>query len=129
MSYSFYITGHKNIRATHNRTIEFTKDSDLTPKGDCIVGVRASFVYTELKKFLNLKKVKITIAISNIEDSVIATPSKTFTDDHELVIRMGSFASDRTFAVLADKASEGLNKDLVALLQKGKVAKVTISEV
>ena len=33
-------TGHKNILSLHKKTIEITKDSQLTVNGDCIVGVR-----------------------------------------------------------------------------------------
>ena len=43
MSYSFTAYGHKNILATHKTTIEFTKDKELSLKGNCIVGVRADF--------------------------------------------------------------------------------------
>ena len=33
--------GHKNILSLHEKTIEITKDSELTTNGDCIVGVGA----------------------------------------------------------------------------------------
>ena len=31
--------GHKNILSLHEKTIEITKDSELTTNGDCIVDV------------------------------------------------------------------------------------------
>ena len=42
--------GHPNIRAWHGKTIEITKDNNLTLKGDCIVGVRASKGCSELSE-------------------------------------------------------------------------------
>jgi len=41
-------TGHGNIRSLHQKTIEITRDSDLTPRGDCIVGVNASSACRDL---------------------------------------------------------------------------------
>ena len=34
--------GHPNVLCTHQKTIEITKMSSLTLKGDCIIGVRAN---------------------------------------------------------------------------------------
>ncbi|MGA7043503.1 MAG: DUF371 domain-containing protein, partial [Nitrososphaeraceae archaeon] len=34
--------GHANIRSVHPRTIEITKDPNLTLRGDCIVGISAN---------------------------------------------------------------------------------------
>ena len=31
--------GHKNILSLHQKTLEITKDDELTSNGDCIVGV------------------------------------------------------------------------------------------
>jgi len=127
MEYSFRIHGHENILSTHNRTIEFTKDTELTRNGDCIVGVKADFSLGELKKFLQLQRIKIVIAVDNISDIVTAIPNVKFNSDHELVIRMGDFDSGRTFAIRADKAASHLGSKLVSLLKAGKSGKVSIS--
>ena len=34
--------GHPNISARNRTTFEFTKENHLTPRGDCIVGIRAN---------------------------------------------------------------------------------------
>ena len=52
MKYSFHAFGHKNLLGTHKNTLEFTKDKNLTLKGDCIVGVNADFDAGELKNFI-----------------------------------------------------------------------------
>jgi hypothetical protein len=43
---TFY--GHPNIRSLHAKTIEITKDEHLTPRGDCIVGVKANKACADL---------------------------------------------------------------------------------
>ncbi len=128
MEYSFTIKGHENVLATHNRTVEFTKDAGLTKNGDCILGVSADFSLEQLKKFLNMQRVSITIEIGSTRDVITAVPNKKFSSDHEMVIRMGEFDSDRTFAMRADKSSLELKRDLVAWLKAGKPAIVTVAD-
>ena len=65
MKYSFICCGHENITCRHKTTLEFTKDSELSLKGDCIVGVKADFSIKEIKRFIkssgNNRKITITI--------------------------------------------------------------------
>lgn len=42
MKFEIQFSGHKNIRSNHQKTIEITKDSHLTPSGDCIIGINAT---------------------------------------------------------------------------------------
>ncbi|MAG15928.1 hypothetical protein CMO88_02610 [Candidatus Woesearchaeota archaeon] len=129
MIYSFNIFGHKNILSTHKNTVEFTKERELTKNGDCIVGVKADFELSKLKQFLKFEKVKITIKVDDVSDTITAVPNKDFASNHELVIRLSDFSSERTFAIRADKAADDLNKKLVTALKDGKKAVVTVSEV
>ncbi|MBI2664258.1 DUF371 domain-containing protein [Candidatus Woesearchaeota archaeon] len=126
-SYSFPVFGHKNILATHKNTIEFTKDRSLTANGDCILGIKADFDLYKLRQFLSADKVRIIIAVDSISETITATPNKNFDDNKEMVIRVGDFTSERTFAVRADKAAKHLSRDLVNLLRKGRQAAVTLS--
>ena len=126
MHYSFTIHGHNNILSTHNRTIEFTKDTELTKNGDCILGVKADFEQSQLQKLLKFKKIKIVVAVDNLQDHILATPNKNFKSNRELVIRMGDFDSERTFAIRANKASSDLDRELVNALKSNKKALVTI---
>lgn len=126
MRYRFVIHGHANILSTHKSTIEFTKDTALGKEGNCIVGVGADFDAQELKKFAGAEKVKIIISNSGGSVAVRAVPNPLFSDERELVIRKGSFASARTFAVHADKAAADLPRGIVAALAAGEGATVTI---
>ena len=135
MIYSFHAYGHPNILATHKTTLEFTKDSHLTLKGDCIVGVNADFDLDELRQFIEQstkssnKKISITIKaiIKNkkVEDTIFAEINNSFNNNHELVIRKTDFASDRTFAINADKAAFELDRHLIDFL-KDKSRKISV---
>ena len=110
-TYSFTATGHQNIRATHKSTLEFTKDSNLTTQGDCIIGVNSDFELSKLKQFSG--KIKVIISHGDIFDEFTAEINPDFCDDHELVFRMGDFISSRTFGVRSDKGANNLNRDLI----------------
>ena len=122
MQYKFHAYGHPNILATHKTTLEFTKDSELTLKGDCIIGINADFELNEIKKLIkNAKSNKITINIETedkkIKEIIKAEINPDFNDEREMVIRKTDFFSGRTFAVGADKAVFELNKKLIEFLK------------
>ena len=125
----FRAWGHPNIKATHKTTLEFTKADFVNPEGDCIVGISATFNSAALKNFVKKhKKVRITIQTGALKETIIAKTNPDFDDDKELVIRLGEYASRRTFAIRADKASKHLNRELVKALQTGSPMEVDIEE-
>jgi uncharacterized protein len=113
----FFIFGHKNILATHKNTIEFTKDEEVSSKGDCILGVRADFNRSSIREILKFDIIKVTIKIDDTEDSLEAQVNKDFDDDHEIVIRIGEFASKRTLGIRASKAARNIDRKIVNLLK------------
>jgi hypothetical protein len=124
--YKFHAFGHKNILSTHPTTLEFTKDSEVTKKGNCIVGIKADFSVSELRKFKG--KVKIRIKVDSLQDELTAEINPNFNDNHELVIRKTDFISSRTFAIKASKASSDLKKGLVEKFKiPRKKIEVTVS--
>ena len=125
MIYKFHAYGHPNILGTHKTTLEFTKDSELSVKGDCIAGVKADFELGKLQDFIKKsdnKKITITIetADKTIKENIIAELNPNFNDDNELVIRKADFISDRTLATKADKAAFELNRALIIFLKEKK---------
>ena len=50
----FRAWGHENVRATHRSTFEVTKDDYLTPRGDCIVGIRSEAAARDLPEWLRM---------------------------------------------------------------------------
>ncbi len=125
---SFNIYGHKNILGTHRNTIEFTKDSNLSLKGDCIIGVKADFDINEIKTILKkYSKIKIIIIVDNFREEINAVSNKDFNDEHEIVIRKTDFISDRTLGINADKAVIDLDRKLVDKLKNPEtIGKVEI---
>jgi hypothetical protein len=114
MQYSFTSWGHENITAKHKRTLEFTKDSQLSLEGDCILGVNSNFSIYDLKELIKEgNKLKIIISVDNISDEVIFEANPNFNDEKEIVIRIGDFSSERTLGVKADKACSDLKKELI----------------
>ena len=64
MNYRFIAYGHPNILGTHKTAIEFTKDKDVSLRGNCIVGVKADFDLGELKEFIKkIRNKSIVISI------------------------------------------------------------------
>jgi len=121
-------SGHENIRSTHKKTIEITKDSELSLKGDCIIGVNASCSCFDLPGPLKEKlqypksKVKFSIKVAEHEFIVKGRGCKdlTLTHPEDIVIRKSNFICPRTLAIKCDKASDLLPREMVTLLQDPK---------
>ena len=123
----FHAWGHPNIKAAHKTTIEFTKADYVTLEGDCIVGIKADFDAAQLKRFVKQHKaVQIIIKTGGLKEVILAKTNPGFDDDNELVIRLGEYASERTFAVRADKAAKHLSRELVKALQMGSPMEVEV---
>ena len=118
MEYIFSFSGHKNISATHRTTFELTKEFSLSKKGDCIVGVRANFKLSELKKFLSKNKVMIVIKSGELSEKIFAVPNKNFDSDEKFVVRISDFKSNRTFAIRSDKACANFSRKIIESIKK-----------
>lgn len=120
---TFY--GHPNVRSLHSKSIEITKDGYLTPKGDCIIGIKANKACTDLEESIR-RGLKSSSAIVKIEvivddESFIikgrGDERLTMLNPHDIVIRRTNFVCPRTMSVLCDKASSDMPRELVRLLQ------------
>jgi uncharacterized protein len=126
--YKFDCFGHKNILGTHKNTLEFTKETDLTINGDCIVGVNANYNNSNLLKFiqsLRTNKVNATIIVDNLIDKINFTVNKDFNDKKEIVIRITDFVSSRTFGTRCNKAAINLKRNIIKKM-KSEETKMTI---
>jgi len=118
MAYSFKAKGHENILATHARTLEFTSDPDLSPDGDCIVGVSADFSPQQLKVLVdNHNRLCMRIKAGGLAEEVTFTVNKGFNSKREIVLRFSEFSSDRTLGFRASKSAAHLDRKLVKLLR------------
>lgn len=115
MRYVFHCFGHENIRAKHAKTIEFTKDAHLTPRGDCIIGVRADYDLESVKRLQG--RIRITVEVDGLQDTFRASVNPAFDDGHEMVLRRSRFGSKRTLGVNLNKGAAGLDRDIVRLMR------------
>lgn len=128
MKFEIEFSGHENIRSNHQKTIEITKESNLTPQGDCIVGVNATSscadLPQELKNKLKNSNSKVTFSINVGEHEFVLKgkghPNLILTHSEDIVIRKSDFICPRTLAVNCDKASNLLPREMVSLLQDPK---------
>ena len=120
---TFY--GHPNIRSLHAKTLEITKDEHLTPKGDCIIGVKANKACADLDESFkhrvksNSSVVRIEIMVGDESFLILGMGDERLSmlNAHDIVIRKTNFVCPRTMSVLCDKASSDLPRKLVSMLQ------------
>lgn len=114
-------SGHPKIRATHPTTLEITKETHLTDRGDCIVATCASKGCADLSpEFSKLMKnnetrVTLTIEAGNRSETILGRGSSKLTLSHrnDLVVRKGNYTCDRTIMVLANKSASDLDREFV----------------
>jgi len=119
----FYVHGHTNVLGTHKTTLEFTKDEDLSSKGDCIIGIKSTKSFpdfnSQLKKYIKLgKKIIIKLDIDGIEDEIIGWghPELTLSDISSMIIRKSDYICPRTLMIRADKSAININRKLIEKL-------------
>ena len=128
MKFEIEFSGHENIRSNHQKTIEITKESHLTPRGDCIIGVNASSscadIPVELKKRLMDPKSQVSFLIKVDKHEFLVTgmghEELTLTHTEDIVIRKSNYVCPRTLAVKCDKASDLLPRNMIIKLQNPK---------
>ena len=123
MKYIFTAHGHPNILATHRTTLEITKDSELTTRGNCVVAVAADFSLERIRELIqNCDRIKLTITVAGMKDEITAAPNRSYSSDTELVLRKGDFLSDRTLGTRACKAAADLKRGMIDALKSGNMA-------
>lgn len=117
--------GHPNVQSLHARTIEITKDKDLTLNGDCIIGVNANKACRDLDQ--GIKK-RIKKKDSLIEIGLIVEPYsftiKGFGDDKllltnedDIVLRKSKFICDRTLSINCNTSSLEIPREIINSLK------------
>ena len=130
-------SGHKNILSLHKKTIEITKDSELSVSGDCIIGTNSNTACIDLpekfkKKIQNLDTtIVFTIVADEYTFSIHGKGSDKLTLKHatDIVLRKSAFTCSRTIAIKCDKASDDIPRTLVKKLQNPKTSGKLIIEV
>lgn len=129
MRFQIKFTGHENIRSLHPKTIEITKDSRLTPRGDCIVGVNATSgckdIPTQMKKKLKdpHSSINFSLDVGDYSFKFTGKGHKNLILKHsdDIVIRKSNFVCPRTLAVRCNKASNSIPRKIIRKLQDPKI--------
>ncbi len=137
MRFQIKFSGHKNIRSLHPKTIEITKDSHLTPRGDCIVGVNATCGCKDIPSALKKKlkdpnsTIKFSIVVNDYSFKFSGKGHKNLllTHSDDIVIRKSNFVCPRTLAVSCNKASDSIPRKIIQLLQDPKAKGVLTIDV
>jgi len=117
----FKAYGHENIRARHRSTFEITKDSYVSPKGDCILAVKSEYAVADFPhEFKSLLRNSDTIVVirlksDDIVDTVYAYGSEDLLLDSRssIVVRKSKYIDSRTLAIKADKAAIDIDRRLI----------------
>ena len=128
MHFEIPFSGHENIRSLHEKTIEITKERDLTTSGDCIIGVNAKYgckgIPNKIKKKLRDPKAVVIFSI-NVDDYKFQVKGKGHknlicSDPNDIVLRKSDYVCPRTLAVKCDNASDSIPRKMIHLLQDPK---------
>jgi len=128
VSVSFVCRGHPNVTATHDKTLEITRDADISRRATCVIGVASLH---DDRALLALRgEVEVTLECDGVRDSFGAAISPFFLGDSSLVFRRGAGLRGRTVAFDATKTAATLDRALVARLgSSDRELRVTISAV
>ena len=129
--------GHENILSLHKKTIEITKDNELTVNGDCIIGTNSSVACIDLpekfkKKIQNpTTEIKFSIVADEHSFSIRGKGSDKLTLKHttDIVLRKSAFTCSRTIAINCNKASDDIPRMMVKKLQNPKTSGKLIIEI
>lgn len=119
--------GHKLVKATHRSTLEITRDSYLTERGDCIIGImadKAAFNLSHSVKSALCKphsRLLMLLYSNGTIDYILAegAPDLSFEDRRRIVVRKSSYVEPSTIAINASKSARDLDRELVESLKRG----------
>lgn len=134
MIFKLKTKGHKNVTSHHKSTFEITKDVEIGPTADCIIGTdmdKSMLNFPqEFKDKIANSNTKITVILDteNGHDEIVGFGHEDLTLTHptDIVCRTSDFTCPRTLMIGADKAARNLDKDLIEDLKNEKNMEVTI---
>ena len=122
--FKFHCYGHKNVSSNHGTTIEFTTESDLSTKGDCILAVNSTCSLRNLPDNLKEKMkidgqtITVILEVGHLQEKIAGYGNSklSFTDENALIIRKSSFVCSRTLMINSNKAACDISRDIVISL-------------
>ncbi len=108
---TFRCHGHPHISGSHTKTVELTRDADVTGRATCVLGVRSEHDDRQLARLRG--DVVVTLDCAGVRDTFTATMSAFFLGDDALVFRRGPGLRGRTLAYDATKSAADVDRELV----------------
>ena len=134
MIFKIFSKGHRNVTSHHKSTFEITKDAEIGPTADCIVGVDMDKTMLDFPQEFKDKiansntKIIVELKTENGYDEITGFGHEDLTLTHptDIVIRKSDYVCSRTLMIGADKAAKNLDGDLIDDLKNEKIMEVTI---
>ena len=111
---SFHCRGHAGIAASHDKTIEFTRDREITRRATCVLGVGSDHDNVALLQLRG--DVSVAVEAGGERDEFSATLTPFFVGDDSLIFRRGPGLRGRTLGYDASKTAAAVNRALVEWL-------------
>jgi hypothetical protein len=120
----FRARGHPLISSRHPTTLEITKEPEITPSADCVIGVGSSKGCADLSERVRRairegSEMSLVLRLPDAVEEVrgFGHPGLTLADPVEMVFRKSRYLCPRTVFILADKAASDLSRHLVGRLK------------
>ena len=134
MEFKIKSKGHKNVSSQHKSTFEITKDLEIGPTADCIIGVdmddsMLDFPQEFKDKIANSNtKILVLLDTPNAHDEIVCFGHEDLTLTHptDIVCRKSDFVCSRTLMINSSKAARDLDSDLINDLKNEEIMEVTI---
>lgn len=119
--------GHRDIRASHVKTLEFTRGPSITARATCVLGVGAELDPEELGLLRGPVRLTVAAAGHQISGEAVINPGHAVGD--RLVIRRSDRADPDTLAVRSTLTAADLAPAMVAALaDPGTGVTLTLTE-
>lgn len=134
MEFKIKSKGHKNVSSLHRSTFEITKDVEIGPTADCIIGVgmddsMLNFPQEFKDKIANSNtKIAVLLDTPNGHDEIVGWGHEDLTLTHptDIVCRTSDFTCPRTLMIKSTKAARDLDLNLINDLKNEEILDVTI---
>ena len=134
MIFKLISKGHKNVSSLHKSTFEITKDAEIGPTADCIIGTDADKSMLNFPQEFKDKiadsntKIKVILDTENGHDEITGFGHEDLTLTHptDIVCRTSDYTCSRTLMIRADKAARDLDENIIEDLKNEKIMEVTI---
>ncbi|MHA1198981.1 MAG: DUF371 domain-containing protein [Candidatus Heimdallarchaeaceae archaeon] len=122
---SFKCYGHPNVTSIHKSTLEFTAESVLTLRGDCILGIKATTnlvnLPAEIKNIIREKesRIKLTLNVNGLMEEIEGNghPDLLLSDETAIIIRKSNFFCPRTLMINANKSANDISDEIRVIMR------------